>query len=63
MAEEPSPAHRARAVSTMTAAGFLWQAWCETDGCAWKGPVRRGAFGARETAEADAAEHVADAAP
>ena len=43
----------------MTAAGYVWQAWCETDGCTWKGPARRGRFGARAEAERDATSHVA----
>ena len=46
----------------MTGAGFIWQAWCETDGCGWKGPARRGGFGARAVAERDAAKHRDDGA-
>jgi hypothetical protein len=48
-----------RVISTMTAAGYLWRAWCEEDGCSWKGPTRRGGFGGRQAAERDGEEHAA----
>ncbi len=49
--------HRLRVISTMTGAGYLWQAWCETEGCLWRGASRRGALGGRQLAESDAASH------
>ena len=41
----------------MTAAGYIWQAWCEADGCAWRGRSFRGAHGGRASAEREANEH------
>jgi hypothetical protein len=52
------PGPRVRVISTMTAAGYLWRAWCEHDGCEWKGPTHRGGFGGRQSAERDGEEHV-----
>jgi hypothetical protein len=55
--EEAEPPVEVRIVSTMTAAGYLWRAWCEVPGCSWTGPTRRGGFGSREAAEADGTAH------
>ena len=48
---------RVRIVSTMTAAGYVWRAWCEVAGCEWVGPSRRGGYGGRARALDDGAEH------
>ncbi len=41
----------------MTAAGYLWQAWCEHPECNWKGQLFRGAYGGRASADEEAVKH------
>lgn len=49
--------HRTRVISTKSSAVQIWQAYCEEDGCSWKGRSFRGGVGGREAAEAEAQHH------
>ena len=51
------PGHRTRVISTKSSAVQIWQAYCDEDGCRWKGRSFRGGVGGREAAEAEAQQH------
>jgi GrpB-like predicted nucleotidyltransferase (UPF0157 family) len=56
-----APGARVRVVSTMTGAGYWWRGWCDSPGCNWTGPSRRGSFGGRDLAERDVRSHIEEA--